>query len=222
MVIVRQITFDEAHPWVMRKHYAKRMPSISFAYGIYVGGTLEGVCTFGLPASYTLCNGVCGEEHREKVLELNRLCVDSREKNCTSLLVAGALNAIPPRKIIMSYADTAWGHIGYIYQATNWIYTGVSPKQKYYRLKQKSTNTGRGQYRRRERMAKEKIIKEYGPDMVEEYFSTDKHRYVFFVGSKKWKKKMTKLLKYPILAYPKGDTKRHEADYKPEVQTLLF
>ncbi len=30
--------------------------------------------------------------------------------------------------IIVSYADTSQNHHGYIYQATNWIYTGLTKK----------------------------------------------------------------------------------------------
>ena len=29
-------------------------------------------------------------------------------------------------KIVVSYADTSKGHVGYVYQATNFIYTGMS------------------------------------------------------------------------------------------------
>ena len=32
----------------------------------------------------------------------------------------------PEIKLIVSYADTQQKHLGIIYQATNWIYTGVS------------------------------------------------------------------------------------------------
>ena len=38
-------------------------------------------------------------------------------------------------KVIVSYADTSLGHHGYIYQATNWIYTGLSAKRKDYKIK---------------------------------------------------------------------------------------
>lgn len=35
--------------------------------------------------------------------------------------------------ILVSYADSAQGHHGYIYQATNWIYTGISAKRTEWR-----------------------------------------------------------------------------------------
>ena len=41
----------------------------------------------------------------------------------------GSLNLLPKPQAIVSYADTSQGHHGYIYQATNWIYTGLSAKR---------------------------------------------------------------------------------------------
>ena len=49
-----------------------------------------------------------------------------------------------------------------------------------------------------------------------------KHRYIFFKGSKSFKKKCIKNLKLDILAYPKGGNKRYNCNYKPNVQGILF
>lgn len=43
----------------------------------------------------------------------------------------------------------------------------------------------------------------FGPDMVEEYFSSMKYRYIYFNCSKTRKKELMKKLKYPVLPYPK-------------------
>jgi len=37
--------------------------------------------------------------------------------------------------VVVSYADTSQNHHGYIYQATNWIYTGLSAKRPDYKIK---------------------------------------------------------------------------------------
>ena len=219
---VQKISYDEAHPWILHKHYAKRIPNIKYAYGLFEDRVLTGVVTFGLPPSNTLCSGVCGDEFKHQVLELNRLCIESKTKNSASLLVARSMKLLPKETIVVSYADTSMGHIGYVYQAANFIYTGISPKQKYYRLKNLSSNTRIGLYRRRERMAKTEIIKEYGEDMVEEYFSTNKHRYVYFIGSAGWKNKMRKKLNYKEQPHPKGEPSRYDASYQPNVQTVMF
>ena len=43
--------------------------------------------------------------------------------------VSKCLKLLPRPMIIVSYSDTRQGHNGYIYQATNWIYTGLPKKQ---------------------------------------------------------------------------------------------
>ena len=73
-MIVLPIKSEEAVPWIMQKHYAKRLPSISYAFGLYEDSKLVGVVTYGIPASNSLCEGICGKEYKEFVIELNRLC----------------------------------------------------------------------------------------------------------------------------------------------------
>ena len=73
---ITSIKPSETHEWILYKHYAKRIPSISYAFGLYDDKTLVGICTYGLPASPSLCVGVCGENYKNKVLELNRLCIN--------------------------------------------------------------------------------------------------------------------------------------------------
>ena len=39
------IQVKETQEWITQRHYAKRMPSISYAYGLYNGSDMVGVCT---------------------------------------------------------------------------------------------------------------------------------------------------------------------------------
>ena len=115
-----------ADPFILEIHYAKRKPSISFAYGLYDKDELTGVCTFGSPASPSLCKGIAGEHNKSKVIELNRLVLKYNRKNEASYLVGQSLKLLPKPKIVVSYADTAQDHIGIVYQATNFYFTGTS------------------------------------------------------------------------------------------------
>ena len=104
-------------------HYARRIPSVSFAFGLFEGEEIIGVVTFGTPASRHMQIGACPSDP-SKVIELNRLYVkDCAPRNTESWFLARALNQLPP-KIIVSYADTAQGHIGIVYRASNFFYAG--------------------------------------------------------------------------------------------------
>ena len=208
---VESIKPFETYDWLLNKHYAKRLPSISYAFGLYNDKILIGICTFGSPPSNALCVGVCGENHRDKVLELNRLCLnDHNIKNLTSFFLSKCLKQIPNNKIIVSYADTSQNHHGYIYQATNWLYTGLSAKrterydidnpQKHSKTVTESMN--------------------YYDLAVRE--RPQKHRYIYFTGSKTEKKLLNKSLNYKIKPYPKGENKRYDASYEPQVQIGIF
>ena len=195
--------------WLLKKHYAKRMCSISYSFGLFdLENVLIGVCTFGMPASRSLCVGVCGIENANKVLELNRLCVNDRlERNTLSYFVSSCLNMLPKGFIIVSYADTSQGHNGYIYQATNWIYTGATKER---------TDIG-SEDGKHSRHYDKSIDKK-----LNRKFRSSKHRYIYFTGSKTQKKHFKKQLNYKIEPYPKGENKRYDSSYTPTIQTELF
>jgi hypothetical protein len=116
--------------WIKDLHYAKRMPSISFAYGLFINEKMSGVCTFGMPPSSTLSKSICGENYKHNVIELNRLItLDNLPKNTLSKFLSKSLKLLPKPKIVVSFADPNNYHTGYIYQATNFIYTGDSENQ---------------------------------------------------------------------------------------------
>lgn len=108
---------------VVARHYLHRKPPISFAFGLFVDGALKGVVTFGCPGSRHMLVSAC-RENPGCVIELNRLWVsDDLPRNSESWFVSRALALLPPR-IVLSYADTAAGHAGYVYRALNFHYAG--------------------------------------------------------------------------------------------------
>ena len=124
--LVRKIEPQETRDLILNVHYARRMPPISYAFGLFLDGGLEGVCTFGQPASPRICDGIAGKKWKNIVLELNRLVLRHNRKNEASRLVGAALRLLPRPMIVISYADTAQNHFGIVYQATNWRYYGLS------------------------------------------------------------------------------------------------
>jgi hypothetical protein len=119
--------------------------------------------------------------------------------------------------ILISYADENQGHYGYIYQATNWVYTGISATAEVYRNKdfEYHSKTFSDLYGRRDNQ----FAKSIGFEVVKKL---PKHRYFYFIGSKKQKKEMLRKLNYPILPYPKGESKRYDASATFPKQVQLF
>lgn len=208
---IESIPKHQTYDWLLNKHYSKRIPSISYAFGLYKNKILKGVCTFGSPPSNALCIGVCGKNYSNIVIELNRLCVDEiDDKNTTSYFLSSCLKILPKEFIIVSYADTSMNHHGYIYQATNWIYTGLSAKRT---ERYDPNNPNKHSKTVTENMNYYDLAIRERPQ---------KHRYIFFKGNKSFKKKMIKLLNYDIKPYPKGKNKRYDASYEPTIQGKLF
>ena len=209
---VKSIAKHLCNEWLLHKHYAKRIPSISYAFGLFNDNNLlVGVCTYGYPPNYNYNNGACVfNKYRCLTLELNRLIKnDDLEKNTTSFFVSETLKKLPKNTCIVSYADPNEGHNGYIYQSTNWVYTGTStPKHRYYFKDGTSFDIRRGIHNKGEVIKKE-LLK-------------PTHRYLYFIGSKKDIRNMKKDLKMDVKKYPKGNNKRYDTTYKPTIQTQLF
>lgn len=201
---IKPIDSFQCNDWLLHKHYAKRLPCIEFSFGLFDNNILVGVCTFGQPASPNVNKGICGIDYGKYVLELNRLVVnDGLIKNSLSLFVSKCLKKIPTPKIIVSYADSAF-HSGYIYQATNFLYTGKG-------LPRTHLSGKNGKHPRH-------YIKENN----ERTDWTPKHRYIYFLGDKNFIEKAKSELKYSILPYPKDENKKYDTSYKPNVQIGLF
>lgn len=218
---VRSIDTEIAKEWILYKHYAKRMPPIEYCFGLFNLNILCGIITFGTPVSSNLRLSL-GEKY--KMMELNRLCVnDNLPKNTLSFFVSKSLLELPKPLIIVSYADTSKNHHGYIYQATNFIYTGLSAKRTDWKIKGMEhlhgasiADISRGHENRAEYMREK-----YGSDFYLEDRSR-KHRYFMFLGDKRQKREMNKLLPYKIEPYPKGDNVRYDSSFTPTIQGTLF
>lgn len=198
----------EYKPWLLKKHYAKTIPPVSYCFGLIIKNKIEGICTFGIPASRF--------EFSKQPYELNRLVVnEGQRKNILSQFISKCLKNFPEPSIIVSYADPNQNHHGYIYQSTNWLYTGISSKEKKIFLNQKQIHrkTLYNIYNTSSINELEKL----GLDIKYEK-QEGKHRYFQFTGNKKERKTFKKELlnKYKELPYPKGNNIRYECSYDPK------
>lgn len=125
---VRQATKAEVRYSCLHYHYAHRVPQVISAYSIFNDESeFCGTVCFGYGACpqigrpYGLVQG--------EVMELVRVALNGGQGHGhTSEIVADALRRLhgdrPMVKLVVSYADADQGHIGTIYQATNWLYMG--------------------------------------------------------------------------------------------------
>lgn len=199
---VNIISSKQAIDFLLPKHYSGRKPNISIAFGLFEDDILKAVCTFGKPASNTLCDGLCGKEYSKNVYELNRLCRVEGLQIQLSQFVSKCLKEISKNDwIIVSYSDTGMNHHGYIYQACNFIYTGATKERLEFYVENGHSRHGNkySGYRK---------------------IRTSKHRYIYFcTKNKHTKKAWIKSLNYAICEYPKGENNNYTLGdfYKPIV-----
>jgi len=218
-MIVKPIKAEEAYPWLLEKHYARRVPIIKFAFGLYVDEILVGIITYGPTPTPQVQKFMLGPGWETRIVELNRLCIDCEVKNAASFLVSNSLKMLPQPMAVVSYADSGQNHVGYIYQATNFLYTGaVTAHDDEYIINGKKTHA-RSLASRGITSPKE-WAKENNIEVVK---AKPKHRYVYFCGNKYQKKEMLSLLTYPLVKnFPKGESKKYDAGGKVKTQQLLF
>lgn len=163
-------------------------------------GGIKGVITYGVSCSSTLLKGICGEEEMHNVYELNRLWVaDDVPKNGESFLISHTLKMLD-KEIIVSFADTSQNHIGYVYQATNFLYCGLSAKFRDPKVKglehMHHSTYAHG-------MTMKQVKEKYGEENVYYVDRPRKHRYIYFNADKRRKKELKNKLRYKVQDYPK-------------------
>ena len=204
------VTREHCKHFILNIHYAKRWCSISYAFGLFKDKEMVGVVTYGTPPSSTLRIGIAGKENEKYVLELNRLVLLNNHKNEASMLVGRSLKMLPKPSIVISYSDTSMNHHGYVYQACNFTYHGLSAKRSDWNVKNSNkhnhtlTDEFRGLKNRTE-LARERYKDDFSYKP-----RPRKHRYIYITGSKSARKRLRADIKYKQYDYPKGDNKRYE------------
>jgi hypothetical protein len=219
---IRLISKDVAKEIIVNNHYSGIWTKVSYAIGLFYlsddehkffGGVNEkliGVACYGDPVGRHSGASITELLDRTEVLELTRLFVfDGYGSNIESWFVGKTFQWLrenaPHIKALVSYSDPKAGHLGTIYQATNWIYQGnkIRPNDswsfKWSEIDEwHHSRTSYVKYGTND----PKIIQ----TMVTSPFwikkEPRKHRYVYLLQDRK---KLLKSLKYPQLPYPKAN-----------------
>jgi hypothetical protein len=182
-----------------REHYLHSLSGgTKLAFGVLVGGSLLGALTLGAgPANaYSLVEWATPDD----CLTLTRFWLSDRlPRNSESRFLGVVLRSLKRHsgvKFLVSYADPAQGHVGTIYQATGWLYTGLSQATPLYDI-----GDGRCYHSR-------SLSHSYGSHGLAHFQrhgidvklvpQEPKHRYLYFLEPA-WRER----LRVPELPYPK-------------------
>ena len=196
---IRQIDYRTAMELIVLEHYLHRKAPCSVAFGLFLGEELKGVVCYGTPSSAPLRGGIAGLENASNVVELTRLWVcDSVPRNGESFLIGRTIGRAG-KEIVVSFAEIQQGHLGIVYQATNWIYTGLSAKRTNWTIEgmDKHCQTLADKYTAAE------IREKYG-DRFSLQERPRKHRYVFINAKGRRRIELLAALKYKQQPYPKA------------------
>jgi len=202
---VQPIPFVAARKLIEKHHYLHSMPGgTKLAFGVLLNDRLLGAIVFGAGPhnAYKLVDDAIQDD----CLTLTRLWLsDELPANSESRVIGVSLRAIKKNtkvKFLVSYADPSQGHMGTIYQATGWLYTGLSEAMPMFDL-----GDGRLRHSR-------SLSHAYGSHSIKHFESfgvkvkvvpqSRKHRYLYFLD-KSYRTKLTT----PVLPYPKKVSHAH-------------
>ncbi len=196
---LRVIPYQIAQKLFEKHHYTHSISaSTRLILGAFMGERLLGAVQFN-----------CGnlEAHRvvegakpEDCVTLARLWLsDELPANSESRVIGIALRLLrkySPAKFVLTYADPSQGHLGRIYQATNWLYLGKSQSRKL-------IDVGDGKLRHTRTLSHRlgsssfEFVKALAPE-AKTVSRMPKHKYIYFLDPS-WRNR----LRAPILSYPK-------------------
>src|SRR5918996_711049 len=200
-LMVRPVPIILARKLVERHHYLRSLPGgTRLAFGAFIANRLLGTLTLGVGPlnAYSLVEGATPDD----CLTLTRLWLsDELPKNSESRFIAVVLRSLRRNtylKFLVSYADPGQGHLGTIYQASGWLYTGLSEAMPLY-------DVGDGKLRH-----SRSLSHAYGTHSVQHFAKhgiavklapqSAKHRYVYFLDPS-WQNR----LRAPLLPYPQKE-----------------
>lgn len=207
---VSPIDKDKAKVIITQNHYSKKWTSCRYALGLFDRKELIGVAVYGFPVGRQVVKSISAALSNDDVLELTRLWVmDGTEKNTESFFIGQTFKWLRNNskvKVLISYSDPMYNHIGIIYQATNWLYQGNNTM-----LVKGYLHEINGEV-----MHPRKVVSLYGTIRESVLRNVDpsyrriemlkKHRYLYILRGRR---NLLNTLKHPILPYPKNNDNVH-------------
>jgi hypothetical protein len=238
-VSVALINKNIAKDMIIKYHYTHAWTAARYCLGIYYRmneadqfgnyDKLIGCAVYGFPVGAQAPTSVCEHLTKDNVLELTRLYVhDGYGSNIESNALSKTFQWIKDNdkniKVLISYADNGQGHLGGIYQATNWIYQstsdeialmpnyGISLQENPYKWIHSRTVFSKWGSSNMEHLKRE--IGKDGYDKFWRRKEPPKHRYIQILAqNKRERRELMSKLKHEAYPYPKN-----AEDYIPEIE----
>jgi hypothetical protein len=197
---VAPVSTGDVDEFARRWHYSHGGGSALWRYGLWDGFTLVGVVAYNLPVRRA-CEMVFGPDHLHTVAHMGRLvCADDAPRNSESRLIGASLKLLerdkPEMRAVLTFAAQDQGHLGYVYQATNAIYTGTGGYDKTYVAADGRHISTNG-----------KATNDFAEQLVQSGGAVaralPKHRYLYLLGNKTKRRESLSMLRLPSLPYPK-------------------
>lgn len=135
---IRQVSKEDALVMVQKYHYSNTLPKLNkYFVGFFLEGDLVGVITlgWGTRPRHTI-QRIFPSLDTSDYLEIGRMAMlDSMPRNSESQMLSQLVKwmkrELPEVKVLFTWADGMVGKVGYVYQASNFIYAGYSGGEMY-------------------------------------------------------------------------------------------
>ena len=190
--IIRETDYETAKKIILEYEWLGTIPpNCQHFFGIFFDNYCGGIVVYGDTTTQTIKESIAGKKNVSKVIQLQRgATVYWAHPHSASKLISKSLQFIEKLgyRIVVAFADPQAGEIGTVYQATNWLYCGLTEIRPDYFDENGNRLTGHvGKI-------KDWMLKADRPR---------KHRYIKILGTKKEQKQCLSQLQWPILSYPK-------------------
>lgn len=136
--IIKEIDKETALDMIQKYHYSNTLPRLNKHYlGFFIGEELVGIVTlgYGTRPKHTIQKLFPSLDTKD-YLEVGRMCMTEEmprnsESQMLSQLIKWIKQNLPHIKILFTWADGMLGKVGYVYQASNFLYAGYSETDMY-------------------------------------------------------------------------------------------
>lgn len=205
-VSIEVINYEVASKFILEYEWLGNMGTSKYCYGLFLSGQLACVACYGPPVAPARYSRLLGKENSKSILQLCRGASAYWAPRWTpSKLISISLKLLSKyygTRGVVAYADPLAGEIGTIYQACNALYLGLTKPGggKRYIIKGHAYDP-RKVHKRFGSRAHHHLVK-IDPD-YKSISITPKHRYLFLLGERRFRKEMTEKIKHLIQPYPK-------------------